>query len=77
VKLLKPLQASLQRFADAGSSWTVAMDEASHQAALKLEKLRLVKLVPRYTAARVRGGCRGRLNGYDVIVTSAGKDQLS
>ena len=76
MKLVKTAQDALRQLNAAGSSWTSAMDETLREAALKLEKLRLVKLLPRYTGQRTRGQCRGRLNGYDVVLTDAGKALL-
>ena len=75
MKLVKTLQASLRQLST-GISWTVEMDDTIYQASLKLEKLGLVKLRPCYTGLRARGQCRGRLNGYDVVLTDAGNALL-
>jgi len=76
VKLAKSLHAVLAQLDEAGCTWTKALEDSHNQAALKLEKLGLVKLRPCYTGQRARGACRGRLDGYDVMVTPAGKALL-
>lgn len=75
MKLLKGLQASLSQIAAAQSKWSHD-GQYDLQDAIKLEKLGLVKLRPRYTGLRARGQCRGRLDGYDVALTDAGKALL-
>lgn len=72
MKLTKAAHANLVQL-DAVRSSTASMDDEKYQAVLRLEKLGLVKLHPRYTGQRARGQCRGHLTGYDVRVTTAGK----
>jgi len=76
MRLAKPLQETLTQLGAAGSSWTIRLGLVQREHVLKLEKLGLVKLRPYYTASRVRGQCRGHMNGYDVVLTSAGRDLL-
>lgn len=70
--LPKALREALRQLGS-GPTWTITMVEAYYQAALKLEKLGLVKFKPRYVQ---RGKFRGMLNGYDVVVRRAGRALL-
>ena len=74
MKLVKRLQAVLVQLDASECSWSVAMDDRRYADVVKLEKLGLVKLHPRYTSPRERGKCRGRFNGYDVTLTPLGKE---
>jgi hypothetical protein len=75
MKLVKVLQLSLRQLHAAECSWTVDMDGELLRGARKLEKLGLVRFVPCYTGQRAKGHCRGRLNGYNVMLTPLGKAQ--
>ena len=76
MKLTKALQASLSQLGSARFPSTAEMDDQPHKDVLKLETLGLVRLVPRCMRPRERGKCRGRLIGYDVLLTPAGKALL-
>ena len=76
MKLTRQAHATLVQL-DKERASTAAMDDAQYQAVLRLEKLGLVKLHPRYTGQRAKGQCRGHLDGYDITVTSAGKVVLT
>ena len=71
--LTKTLTNALRMLADAESTWTVTMVDAYYRSALKLEELGLVHFKPRI---RTRGKFAGSPNGYDVRVTTAGKELL-
>lgn len=76
MKLTSSLQAVLKQLDAARWPSTETMEATIYEGALKLERLGLVKLRPCYTGPRARGQCRGRLIGYDVVVTDAGKALL-
>lgn len=71
--LTKTLKTALRQLAAAEKTWTITMVDSYYQAASKLEKLGLVRFEPRLIQ---RGKYRGGPNGYDVVVTSAGKVAL-
>lgn len=76
MKLTKSLQAVLRHLDDARWPSTETMETSIYDGALKLETLGLVRLRPCYSEPRARGQCRGRLIGYDAVLTDAGKALL-
>ena len=73
MKALTKTLAEALRSLSAGPTWTITMVDDYYAKALKLEKLGLVEFKPRFLK---RGKYRGQLNGYDVVVTAAGRRAL-
>lgn len=70
--ITKTLAEALRTLA-AGPTWTITMVDDYYASALKLKKLGFVEFKPRYVK---RGKYHGQPNGFDVIVTAAGIEQL-
>jgi hypothetical protein len=73
MKALTKTLAEALRTLSAGPTWTITMVDNYYASALKLKKLGLVEFKPRFIK---RGKFRGQPNGYDVVVTAAGRRAL-